>query len=162
MEPRPYVLFLLSRREYPRRDLISRLVKRGVSASDAEALLDSLREEGWFRENAYAEARLRQWVRKGLGARAIEAKARSERLPIRENMIEAAYETAGSDPVDQVRSLIRKQLRMRLKGRAWGDFTKEDARSIRQKILHSIGQKGHPFTLASRIFDEEIKASSVF
>src|SRR3712207_165988 len=65
-EWRNYILYLLSQRDYPRPKLITKLRQRGASETQASHLLDSLAEQGLFREGAYAALRARSLARRGI------------------------------------------------------------------------------------------------
>ena len=98
---RSYLIWLLARKDYPRRQLEEKLKKREVSSSDIKTLLDQLITEGWFYEGTFKKVRTRQLIRRGYGPRMIQAKLRTDRLSIQAEEINVAYSELGSSSEQQ-------------------------------------------------------------
>ncbi len=81
-EPTPVqrALALLVRREHSRKELIRKLVARGVSSEDAAAALDRLAGEGWQDDDRFAESLVRTRVASGYGPRYIEVELETHGL----------------------------------------------------------------------------------
>lgn len=56
-------LQLLSRRAWSKKELATRLKKRGCEAAIAESIVDQLEIDGWLDDLAYAGACIREWIR---------------------------------------------------------------------------------------------------
>ena len=78
----------LARREYSRRGLRERLGRAGISAEDARAVVEELRERGLLDEGRFADERARVLAERGRGDGAIRFELEREGLKAEE--IEAA------------------------------------------------------------------------
>jgi len=151
---RSYVLWLLSRRDYSRHTLESKLKARGIPLADGRALLDALVEEGYFREQNYQKARTRQLLRKGLGASLVKARLRGEKCTVSDGDIKQAFGDIGTDAHAELRTLVEKTVR-RLRRR--GGYSE---RELRQRVIRALAAKGHRAGEVLAVLDEPSPASS--
>jgi SOS response regulatory protein OraA/RecX len=146
-EARDYILWLLGRRDYPRAQLERKLTGRGLAAADAKTLLDTLAEEGLFREKGYGEVRTRQLLRKGLGASLVKSRLRAEKAPVSDSEIREAYERLGSSPREELKVQVEKTLR-KLDRRGLA------GRELRDKLVRALAPKGHRISDVLSLLEE--------
>ena len=132
---RSYLIWLLARKDYPRRQLEEKLKKREVSSSDIKTLLDQLITEGWFYEGTFKKVRTRQLIRRGYGPRMIQAKLRTDRLSIQAEEINVAYSELGSSSEQHLKELIEKYQRRY-------ESKKLPPRELKHKIVQALMRKG--------------------
>ena len=149
--PRSYVLWLLTGRDYSRGQLEKKLKARGVEPAEIRTLLEGLIEEGLFREQNYQRARTRQLLRKGLGAPIVKSKLRAEKCQVSDDDIARGFEELGVDPQAQLRAAVEKELRR------WARRTGADPREYRQRIARSLALKGHRIGDVLRLVDALVK-----
>lgn len=130
-------MWLLARRDYPRRQLEEKLRKRELSPAEIKSLLDSLIESGFFKEDAFKKLRTRQLLRRGDGPSLIKAKMSRDRIVPSNEELTQAYEDLELNPEQQIKLLIEKYTRRY----AYLDL---DARSLKQRIIQAIMRKGFP------------------
>lgn len=152
-DPRAYLLRALGSRDYSRAQLEAKLRERGHAPDRIASALESLIEAGFFKEESFASARIRALLRKGYGPGWIRLKLRTEKVTVDDDMIQSAYGHLGLTEADQVRELVRKQLRSsRIRAQM-----QADARAARTKLLKSLVAKGHPSALVQRLLDAVAK-----
>ena len=151
-QARQYLLWLLARREYPRSKLEEKLKARQYEPDQIKLLLDELKDEGLFREHAYAHARTRQLLKRGLGQSLVKARLRSEGIAISKEDIDNAFDHMGSQPLDELRILFQKTLRR------WQRRTELTEKQCRDRVLQSLARKGHSITDILKLFKEESQA----
>ncbi|MBS1982766.1 MAG: regulatory protein RecX [Bdellovibrionales bacterium] len=110
-DPRAFLLRTLSCRDYSRSQLEEKLRERGHAPDRIAAAIEELQEAGFFKADAYAEARMRAFIHKGYGPRWIQSKLRSEKVAVTKEMIDAAYDHLGLSEDEQIRELVRKQMK---------------------------------------------------
>jgi SOS response regulatory protein OraA/RecX len=142
-----YALWLLGRRDYSRSKLERKLVEKGYEAF-ATSVLDELVEKEYLRESAYAESRVRGWIRKGFSESMILRRARMERFEITPERVRDLYAEMGIDETKQVRTLLKKRLR---RGPVAGDD-----RHGRRKLAASAARKGHSFATINVAIESEL------
>jgi regulatory protein len=74
-------LGLLTRREHSRKELIRKLVSRGVDAAEVETAVDKLANAGWQDERRFAESLVRSRAANGYGPLHIRAELGTHDLP---------------------------------------------------------------------------------
>jgi SOS response regulatory protein OraA/RecX len=134
-----YVLYLLSRRDYSRFQIEKKLKLRKISLSQCNELLDELKAEGLFKEQAYAKARTRQLLKKGFSNSMLKAKLKSERCVIHDGDIEEAFEHVGSNAEHELKLQVEKELRKIQK-----NCSSIDENTL-EKITKTLQKKGHRF-----------------
>lgn len=103
-----YVMWLLARRDYPRRQLEEKLRKRELSPQKIKALLDSLVEEGWYKEDAFKKLRARQLLKRGFGPSLVKAKMSRDGIVPSNEELKEAYSELELSPEKQIRQLLEK------------------------------------------------------
>jgi regulatory protein len=108
-DAREAALRLLEVRDRSRRELATRLREKGFAAEEIEPLLERLVETGLVDDRRFAALRARALVRRGQGARRIEADLRAR--GVGREAIAAALEQAleGERPAERVRALVMKR-----------------------------------------------------
>ncbi len=140
---RSYVLWLLARKDYSRRQLEEKLKKRELSVLEIKDLLESLIENGWYQEGAFKKVRTRQLIKRGYGPSMIKAKLGQEKVQISKEDITQAYEDLGTSAGQEVRSLIHKFLK-RYTGQG------HEGRELQNRIVQALARKGFAFDVAIR------------
>lgn len=135
---RSYVIWLLGRRDYSRRQLEEKLKKRGLSPDETKLLLTDLIENGWFKEDAYQRVRTRQIIKRGFGEAMIKAKLGAQRIRVEKVDIERAYEELGTTPQAQVKEAVEKYLRLHPR-----ELAGLAPYQVRGKILNALLRKGY-------------------
>jgi SOS response regulatory protein OraA/RecX len=132
---RSYLIWLLSRKDYPRRQLEEKLRKREVPKDAIKKLLDQLIDDGWYNEGTFKKVRTRQLIKRGYGPSLIKAKLGRERLKVDNEEIAAAYEELGTDAQLQIIEAVKKLQRRYLPRNL-------DKRALDQKIIQALLRKG--------------------
>lgn len=108
MSPRSYVIWLLGRKDYSRKQLEEKLRKRDSTPSEISQLLSSLTAEGWYQESAFKKVRVRQLLKRGFGPSAVKAKLRNDKILISNEEVDAAYQDLDTTSEKQINELIIK------------------------------------------------------
>ena len=108
-EPSPTqrALGLLTRREHSRKELLRKLVVRGVEAGEAEAVVGKLADAGWQDDPRFAESLLRARSQAGYGPAWIRAELATHALA--EDVVASALENVGPEWVEVAASLLRRR-----------------------------------------------------
>ncbi len=100
-------LRMLDRRDYSRAELVKKLVEKGESPEDAEAVANRLAELGVVDDKRYAALVVRQYTGKGYGERRVRMELQRRGVP-RELLDEALAEMPAQD--DALLTLLRRKL----------------------------------------------------
>ena len=100
-------LRMLDRRDYSRAELVKKLVEKGESPEDAEAVANRLAELGVVDDKRYAALVVRQYAGKGYGERRVRMELQRRGVP-RELLDEALAEMPAQD--DALLTLLRRKL----------------------------------------------------
>jgi regulatory protein len=152
LEPRPYLLWLLARRDYSRSQLEEKLKARGVAESEIEALLQALVDEGLFKEEAFVRSRARVLAGRGLSKNWVRSKLRAERVEVPRELVAEVFEELGIDESNQARDLADKHARRLLRR----DPRLKDLKAFTQKLLQALMTRGHAYALAKKIVDAKV------
>lgn len=108
-EPTPVqrALGLLTRREHSRKELGRKLVARGIQASDAEAAIDKLAEEGWQDDQRFAESLVRCRAGNGYGPLRIRSELGMHGLEA--DLVAEALEAYDGDWFENARSFVMRR-----------------------------------------------------
>lgn len=139
-----YIMWLLARRDYPRKQLEDKLKKRELAPHEIKKLLDSLIEEGWYKEDSFKKLRTRQLLKRGFGPTMVKAKMSRDRIAPSKEELATAYEELELSPEVQIRQLLEKF------GRRYAPLGLEP-RKLREKLFQSLLRKGFS---ASQILKE--------
>ena len=124
-------LGLLTRREHSRKELVRKLVQRGVDAGEVEAAVDKLAGAGWQDDARFAESLVRSRASTGYGPLHIRAELGTHDLPA--EVRQAALDDFDGDWVEIARDLIaRRYARV------------EDARQRERKASDFLIRRGFP------------------
>ncbi len=140
---RSYVLWLLARKDYSRRQLEEKLKKRELSVLEIKDLLESLIENGWYQEGTFKKVRTRQLIKRGYGPSMIKAKLGQEKVQVSKEDITQAYEDLGTSAGQEVRALIHKFLK-RYTGQG------HEGRELQNRVVQALARKGFSFDVAIR------------
>ncbi|MEZ4813626.1 MAG: RecX family transcriptional regulator [Bdellovibrionota bacterium] len=144
---RSYVLWLLARRDYPRRTLEEKLKKKELSSSEIKTLLDALSEDGLYREDIFKKLRTRQLIRQGYGPSLIKAKMSRDRVVPTNEELDASYLDLDISQEAQLRHLIEKHSK-RYANRGL------NPRQFKQKLVQSLLRKGFSISLVLKALNE--------
>ena len=135
-----YVMWLIARRDYSRRQLEEKLKKRELAPDEIKDLLSELAEAGFYVEDAFKKSRTRQLMRRGLGPRALQMKLRSEKITLLPTDIDEALATLNTTLDAQALLVVEKELR-RLDRRK--DVAQMSAYERKQRIVQALLRKGY-------------------
>jgi regulatory protein len=141
-------LRLLQFRSRTRVELWQALVRKGIDADVADAVLSRLDEVGLIDDKAFAE----MWVRsrhtyEGLGRRALAAELR--RKGVDEAVTAEAVATVDADSEEaRARQLIRKKLRVLP--------TTTDTPTTIRRLASLLARKGYPESMTFRVVRDEL------
>jgi SOS response regulatory protein OraA/RecX len=111
--------------------------------------MDAITEEGYFRPRAYAAARTRQLLKRGLGSSLVKARLRGEGIEISKEDIGQAFEQIGTQPLDELRTLLQKTQRR------WERRSDLTPKQKRDRIIQSLARKGHSISDILKLLKEE-------
>jgi regulatory protein len=95
-----YCLYLLSRREYSQKELLTKLMQKGFSRIEIEPVLNELAENDWQSNARFAENYARARLRKGYGATAIRYELSQKGIDVAVNALNDAMLTVADDWLD--------------------------------------------------------------
>lgn len=107
LSPTQRALGLLTRREHSRKELIRKLVAKGIASDDVEVVVARLADAGWQDDVRFAESRVRARVNDGYGPLHIRAELASHGLD--RDTIAAALATFEGDWGENARDLVRRR-----------------------------------------------------
>lgn len=145
-----YLLWLLSRRDYPEKRLREKLRSRKLDPTDIDTLLEKLKDSGFFSEERFRKARARQLTRRGDGPRAIKAKVKSETgRDLTTDEMEEVYLDLGTTDFDVLRGYMEKEL-AKLKRSSQN----LEPPAIKQKLIERAMRKGFGYDQIKRVLTE--------
>ena len=100
-------LRMLDRRDYSHAELVKKLVEKGETPEDAEAVVSRLSELGVVDDARYAALVVRQYAGKGYGERRVRAELQKRGVP--RELLDAALEEMPEQD-DAVLTLLRRKL----------------------------------------------------
>lgn len=140
-----YLIKLLSARDYSEHKLKEKLQEKvrakRFPAEDAESALNLVKEQGYLREEAYAEARVKGFMSKGYSPDYIRQKLAQERLTVTDQTIGEIFTEYRVSEEDQIERLARKKMGSKTEF----DFDDET------RILRFLISKGHDFSTSKKI-----------
>ena len=144
-----YAVKLLSKRDYSKHKLKTKLESKGFELQDIESALSDVIDKGYLREENYATARAKMLMMKGLHPRYIKSKLAEESVEISMSQIDLVFKEYQITPRTQIEELLIK------KTRSLDLSTLRDEQSpMRIKLIRYLLTKGHEPEDASIIFDE--------
>jgi SOS response regulatory protein OraA/RecX len=133
---RSYVMWLLARRHYSRYQLEKKLKEKDVEAPVVSEVLQTLVDEGFFREDAYAKARTSQLLRRGLAPTLVKYRLKAEKCTVTSGDIDEALDRMGSSLQEELKKSVEKALR-RLSHRNY------PVQELERKVIQSLMRQGH-------------------
>jgi len=140
---RSYVLWLLARRDYPRRQLEEKLRKRELSPEQIKTLLDALAENGLYKEETFKKLRTRQLLKRGFGPSMVKAKMSRDRIVPTQEELNTAYEELELSPEGQIKLLIEKYARRY-------EYLALEKHALKQRIIQALLRKGFSISIVMR------------
>lgn len=135
VKARSYVMWLLARRDYPRKQLEEKLRKRELSPPQIKSLLDSLVESGFFCEERFKKLRTRQLMKQGFGPSMIRVKMSKDRITPSAQELAETYEELDLSPEKQIRLHLEKLQRRYASQNL-------EKRKLREKLFQALQRKG--------------------
>lgn len=132
--------FYLGRRDYSRKELQDKLLKKYGKVVDemVEEILDFLEEKGWQSDERFEEVFVRSKIRKGIGPSRIKRELKLKGVDLKENkQIEETDFSAIAE--DSIAKKYRKDLLM------WEEMDYEDKQKLKAKINRFLAYRGLPF-----------------
>jgi len=146
-----YLIKLLSARDYSEHKLKEKLQEKvrakRFPADEAESALNLVKEQGYLREEAYAEARVKGFMSKGYSPDFIRQKLAQERLTVTDETIGEIFSEYRISEEDQIERLARKKMGSRTSF----DFDDET------RILRFLISKGHDFSTSKKVLKSLIQ-----
>jgi len=130
--PMQRALGLLVRREHSRKELVRKLVTRGLDATEVEQAVERLAEAGWQDDNRFAENIVRARANAGYGPIHIRAELGTHGLD--SDAIDAAMETFDGDWLENARELVVRR---------YGESVPDDL-PLRRKAADLLMRRGFP------------------
>ncbi len=144
-----YLLWLLSRRDYPEKKLHEKLKSRGLCAEDATTLLSRLKDSGYFSEERFRKARARQLTRRGDGPRSIKAKLKAETgNDLSSSELDEVYSDLGTTDMQVLKTYLEKELSKLTRSGRFED------KQIKQKLIERAMRKGFNYDQTRRVLLE--------
>lgn len=131
-----YLIKILSARDYSEHKLREKLKLRKHPANEIEAAIKEIKEKGYLREDAYSEARIKAFMKKGYSVNYIRQKLSQEHLKATDEQINEVFDEHDSSEIEQIKTLLAKKLRNI-------SDDKEEAYKERQKAVRFALSKGH-------------------
>lgn len=95
-----YCLYLLSRREYSQKELLTKLQQKGFSRAEIEPVLSELVENDWQSDARFAENFTRNRLKKGYGQTAIRYELAQKGINVAENNLNDVLLTVADNWLD--------------------------------------------------------------
>lgn len=144
-----YLIKLLSSRDYSEHKLREKLKKREFPANEIESALIEIKEKGYLREEAYAEARAKAFMNKGYSKEYIKQKLKSEHVIATDELITDLYSDYKNSESDQIKNLIEKKMR----GKNLENYSDE------VKLIRFALGKGHSMGAIKNVLKEYKKST---
>ncbi len=146
-----YLIKLLSARDYSEHKLKEKLQERvrakRFSSEEATSALNLIKEQGYLREEAYAEARVKGFMSKGYSPNFIRQKLAQEHLTVTDESIGEIFTEYRISEEDQIERLARKKMG----SRTTFDFDDET------RILRFLISKGHDYSSSKKVLKSLIQ-----
>ncbi len=140
-----YLIKLLSARDYSEHKLKEKLQEKirakRFDATEAASALNLVKEQGYLREEAYAEARVKGFMSKGYSPNFIRHKLSQEHLTVTDESIGEIFSEYRISKEDQIERLARKKMGTK----TVFDFDDES------RILRFLISKGHDFSSSKKV-----------
>lgn len=130
--PLQRALGLLARREHSRKELVGKLVARGLDRDEVEQAVDRLAAEGWQDDARFAESTVRGRSGNGYGPIHIRAELATHGLD--SDAIAKALATFEGDWTENARDLVRRR---------YGETVPDDL-ALRRKAADMLMRRGFP------------------
>lgn len=95
-----YCLYLLSRREQSKKELQTKLLKKGFLRAEIDPVLAELAENDWQSDDRFAENYARSRLRKGYGATAIRYELQKKGIDVANDQLNDVLLTVAEDWLD--------------------------------------------------------------
>lgn len=146
-----YLIKLLSARDYSEHKLKEKLQERiranRFTKEDATEALNLVKEQGYLREEAYAEARVKGFMSKGYSPEFIRQKLAQEHLSVTEDTIGEIFSEYRVSEEDQIERLAKKKMGTKTQF----DFDDE------ARILRFLISKGHDYGTSKKVLKSLIR-----
>lgn len=139
-----YVVKLLSSRDYSEHKLREKLKEKNYPANDIDDALNEVKTKGYLKEEAYTEARIKGFMRKGYSPNYIRQKMGQEHLTVTTDEVKEIFVEHRVNEEEQIEQLARKKL---------GQKTEIDF-ALEGKILRFLISKGHDFGLCKKVLKD--------
>lgn len=140
-----YLIKLLSARDYSEHKLKEKLQEKirakRFDTAEATSALNLVKEQGYLREEAYAEARVKGFMSKGYSPNFIRQKLSQEHLTVTDESIGEIFSECRISKEDQIERLARKKMGVK----TVFDFDDES------RILRFLISKGHDFSSSKKV-----------
>jgi SOS response regulatory protein OraA/RecX len=150
MAPKSYLLWLLSKRDYPKRTLVSKLKARGLELSEINNLIEELIETGIYNEESFKKVRVRSLLKKGHSPGITRMKLKSQGCETLNEEIQQGYLDISSSEAEELKKLAAKLL---LRQKAPGTPDKEHL----DKLIRRLQSKGHSYSKSRTALEEVIQ-----
>jgi regulatory protein len=104
-----YCLYLLSRREYSQKELLTKLMQKGFERADIQPVIDELAKNLWQSDDRFAECYARYRLQKGFGAVAIRYELSQKGIDVALNTLNDVLLTIADDWLDLLTQVYCKK-----------------------------------------------------
>jgi regulatory protein len=147
-----YSISLLTRRDYSRFKLAQKLFAKGYSENETNEVITKLIEQKYLREQAYAQARVKQFIEKGHSDERILQLSVQEHIEVTQEIIE---ELRRSFDLSET-STITKLLDKRLSHKSYRDH--DEKMKLKLKVTRFMASKGYKYSDFSSQLDESLNS----
>ena len=141
-DPYKHAIKLLTKKDYSVHKLKNKLFEKEFLEEEIEEAITLLLEKKYLREDYYAQARIRAFIKKGYSTKYIQEKLRDEKVDVDHSFIQDEYEYLQVTEEDQIDILIRKKM--------------QQSSTNPEKIKRFLISKGHDYQLINDLLSQNL------
>lgn len=145
---------LLSGQDYSKSDLIKKIKTKGISDEMANKIIERLKEQNLYKEEAYTNSLIKKRAKKGLSKELIQEELHKKGISVSSQEIQNIIEDFNIDPMKELKGLLKSKIPMSYNP---GDFKQKE--KLKAKLLRLCFSKGldyeESFVLINPILNED-------
>ncbi|OFZ27117.1 MAG: hypothetical protein A2381_10700 [Bdellovibrionales bacterium RIFOXYB1_FULL_37_110] len=136
-----YILFLISRQDYPKSKLQKKLSQKGYSKEIIDAVLERISSQGIFDEKRYMDSKIRSLAKRNYSKSHIHKFLKHEDLSFEDSEIDSIFAKEEITEEEQLDQLIDKKI----KKFTHRPLNQDEKYQIQKKLFSYLYSKGHNY-----------------